>query len=249
MRELDVQPDVSITAEPELELAWRGREDYLLTYEAMRRYTRERRPESSDQIWLVEHPPVFTLGKAGDVRHLLRADTGVPLVKVDRGGQITYHGPGQVVAYLLVDLRRRNLSVLALVDMVEQAVIATLASFSIEAERKPGWPGIYIANTPGCEEHAGSKISALGLKVLRGCTYHGLSLNAKMDLRPYAAINACGDADLKSVDMATVGSEAQWYDVAQRLAAELILRLSGDSIRSWNDSRAAVAFKGKRSHE
>jgi lipoyl(octanoyl) transferase len=218
-----------IASTSEVMVAWRGCEDYLVTYEAMRRYTQERGPESSDQIWLVEHPPVFTLGKAGEAKHLLQLDTGIPLVKVDRGGQITYHGPGQVVAYLLLDLRRRQLSIQELVELIEQAVIETLARFSIEAERKPGSPGIYVASSATNKSHIGSKISALGLKVSRGCSYHGLSLNVDMDLRPFTAINACGDPELETVDMSTAGAIAEWSDVAERLASELVLRLEGRS--------------------
>jgi lipoyl(octanoyl) transferase len=209
-----------------IDLLWRGREEYLITYDAMRRYTRERGPGSTDHIWLVEHPPVFTLGKAGDSKHLRRLDSGIPLLNVDRGGQITYHGPGQVVAYLLVDLRRRRLSIPVLVDVVEQAVINALVSFSVKAGRKSGRPGIYVEMNPSKESHAGSKISALGLRVSRGCTHHGVSLNVKMDLAPFTMIDACGDPTLATVDMATLGVVAEWKEVAQRLAAELVLQIS-----------------------
>lgn len=207
-------------------LFWRSREEYLTTYDAMRRYTCERGPGSTDQIWLVEHPPVFTLGKAGDSKHLRRRDSGIPLLNVDRGGQITYHGPGQIVAYLLLDLRRRKLSIPVLVDVVEQAVVNTLASFSIKAGRKSGRPGIYVETNPSKESHAGSKISAVGFKVSKGCTYHGLSLNVEMDLTPFTMIDACGDPTLATVDMATLGVRAEWKEVAQRLAAELTLQVS-----------------------
>jgi lipoyl(octanoyl) transferase len=209
------------------EVVWRGCEAYLSTYEDMRRFTDERGPTSIDQIWLVEHPPVFTLGKAGNPAHLLTADSGIPLIRVDRGGEITYHGPGQIVAYLLVDLRRRRLSIPAFVAVIEEAVIDTLAHFSIDAERKAGRPGIYITDGRATQTHAGSKISALGLRVSRGCTYHGLSLNVAMNLAPFTSINACGDATLETVDMATLGVLAHWKDVAHRLAADLVLRLTG----------------------
>ena len=145
-------------------------------------------------------------------------DSGIPLVKVDRGGQITYHGPGQVVAYLLLDLRRRKLMVRELVTRIEQAVIDTLAAYNLAGERKAGAPGIYVA--PGAGKpgsHAGAKIAALGLKIRNGCSYHGVSLNVNMDLRPFLVINPCGYAGLETVDMATLGVAAGWDDVARTL--------------------------------
>jgi len=167
----------------------------------MRVFTDARGADTADEIWLVEHPPVFTLGQAGNPAHLLSADSGIPLVKVDRGGQITYHGPGQVVAYLLLDLRRRKLMVRELVTRIEQAVIDTLAAYNLAGERKAGAPGIYVAPGPDVGPHAGAKIGALGLKIRNGCSYHGVSLNVKMDLRPFLAINPCGYAGLETVDM------------------------------------------------
>ncbi|HYS64922.1 MAG TPA: lipoyl(octanoyl) transferase LipB, partial [Paraburkholderia sp.] len=174
-----------------------------------------------------EHPPVFTLGQAGDPSHLLAADSGIPLVKVDRGGQITYHGPGQVVAYLLLDLRRRKLMVRELVTRIEQAVIDTLAAYNLAGERKAGAPGIYVAPGPHAGLHAGAKIAALGLKIRNGCSYHGVSLNVNMDLRPFLAINPCGYAGLETVDMATLGVAAGWDDVARTFAACLTANLDG----------------------
>ena len=155
---------------------------YEPTWRAMQSFTAARAADTPDEIWLCEHPPVFTLGLAGKPEHLLR-DIGVPLVKIDRGGQITYHGPGQVVAYLLLDLKRRNLTVKGLVQRMEQAVIDLLAGYGIAAARLAGAPGVYVD---------GAKIAALGLKVKNGCCYHGLALNVAMDLAPFAAINPCG---------------------------------------------------------
>ncbi|WNC89508.1 lipoyl(octanoyl) transferase LipB [Paraburkholderia sp. FT54] len=210
-----------------LTLRWRGSEPYEASFEAMRAFTDERRADTPDEIWLVEHSPVFTLGQAGDPAHLLAADSGIPLVKVDRGGQITYHGPGQVVAYLLLDLRRRKLMVRELVTRIEQAVIDTLAAYNLAGERKAGAPGIYVAPGPDAGLHAGAKIAALGLKIRNGCSYHGVSLNVNMDLRPFLAINACGYAGLETVDMATLGVAAGWDEVARTFAERLTANLDG----------------------
>ena len=210
-----------------LALRWRGTEPYEVSFAAMRAFTDARTADTPDEIWLVEHPPVFTLGQAGNPAHLLAADSGIPLVKVDRGGQITYHGPGQVIAYLLLDLRRRKLMVREMVTRIEQAVIDTLAAYNLAGERKAGAPGIYVAPGPDGERHAGAKIAALGLKIRNGCSYHGVSLNVQMDLRPFLAINPCGYAGLETVDMATLGAAAGWDDVARTLAACLTANLDG----------------------
>ncbi|KMY85679.1 Octanoate-[acyl-carrier-protein]-protein-N-octan oyltransferase [Candidatus Paraburkholderia calva] len=209
-------------------LRWRGLEPYQESFDAMRTFTDARTPETQDEIWLVEHPQVFTLGLAGDPTHLLLGDSGIPLIKVDRGGQITYHGPGQIIAYLLVDLRRRKLMVRELVRRIEEAVIDTLATYNLAADRKAGAPGIYVtqataegANVRLHEQHEGAKIAALGLKIRNGCSYHGVSLNVKMDLQPFLAINPCGYAGLETVDMATLGVDAGWRDVALMLAERL----------------------------
>ncbi|GLU32830.1 lipoyl(octanoyl) transferase LipB [Trinickia caryophylli] len=206
-------------------VVWRGREPYETSFAAMRAFTDARTDETPDEIWLVEHPPVFTLGQAGDPAHLLAADSAIPLVRVDRGGQITYHGPGQVVAYLLVNLRRRGLFVRQLVTLIEDAVIETLAAYNLPGERKAGAPGIYVSPGPADAGHAGAKIAALGLKIRNGCSYHGVSLNVAMDLRPFLAINPCGYAGLETVDMATMGVAAGWNEVAATFAERLIANL------------------------
>ncbi|WP_144144097.1 lipoyl(octanoyl) transferase LipB [Paraburkholderia sp. BCC1884] len=214
-----------------LTLRWRGSEPYEASFEAMRAFTDSRTADTPDEIWLVEHPPVFTLGQAGDPAHLLAADSGIPLVKVDRGGQITYHGPGQVVAYLMLDLRRRKLMVREMVTRIEQAVIDTLAAYNLAGERKAGAPGIYVAEGSDAAleagSHAGAKIAALGLKIRNGCSYHGVSLNVSMDLQPFLAINPCGYAGLETVDMATLGVTAGWDDVARTFAERLTANLDG----------------------
>lgn len=226
-----VSTPVAVSASPAespaqpVTVRWRGVETYETSFDAMRAFTDTRTADTGDEIWLVEHPPVYTLGQAGDPAHLLVADSGVPLVKVDRGGQITYHGPGQIVAYLLLDLRRRKLMVRTLVTKIEEAVIETLAAYNLASVRKAGAPGIYVASGV----HEGAKIAALGLKIRNGCSYHGLSLNVKMDLRPFLAINPCGYAGLETVDMASLEVAADWNDVAHTLVRRLIANLDGAS--------------------
>lgn len=183
-----------------------GLQDYLPTYEAMKSFTESRTSTTPDEIWILQHPPTYTLGQAGDRAHLLNATTEIPLVSVNRGGQITYHGPGQVVVYLLLDLKRRHLFVRELVHKIEQAIIDTLADSGIAGTRKSGAPGIYISSSTQVSENlVGAKIAALGLKVTKQCCYHGLALNVDMDLKPFEAINPCGYAGLKTVDMKSLG--------------------------------------------
>jgi len=200
-----------------IKLRWRGVEDYALSFDAMRAFTDARSESTLDEIWLVEHPPVYTLGMAGDPAHLLNPNSTIPLVKVDRGGQITYHGPGQVVAYLLLDLRRRKLMVREFVHRIEQAVLNTLAAYNLPAERVAGAPGIYLAQGP----HRGAKIAALGLKIRKGCSYHGVSLNVRMDLQPFLQINPCGYVDLQTIDLAQAGVDVSWQAAALALAEQL----------------------------
>ena len=169
--------------------------EYEPIWRAMQHFTAERDADTADEIWLLQHPPVFTLGLAGKPEHLLR-DIGVPLLQVDRGGQITYHGPGQIVAYLLLDLNRRRLKVRELVHAMEQAIIDLLADYAIAAARRPGAPGVYVGE---------AKLAALGLRVRRGCSYHGLSLNVAMDLAPFAAINPCGYSGLPVTQLRDLG--------------------------------------------
>ena len=193
-----------------------GRVDYTPTFEQMQALTVARDVNSPDEFWLLEHPPVFTLGQAGLESHLLHA-TSVPLVHTDRGGQITYHGPGQVVIYMLLDLKRRGMMIKEWVRRIEEAIILTLGDYGLQTERHEGAPGIYIGNA-GTQTHAGAKIAALGLKVKNGCTYHGLSLNVAMDLSPFLQINPCGYTGLETVDMRTMGVDAPQDEVAHVLA-------------------------------
>lgn len=184
---------------------------YQPTWEAMREFTGQRQPDTQDEIWLLQHPPVYTLGQAGKPEHLLR-DTGIPVVKIDRGGQITYHGPGQLIVYLLIDLARRKLKVRELVQLIEQALIDCLADYGIAAERHDGAPGVYVG---------AAKIAALGLRVKGGCSYHGLSLNVDMDLAPFDGINPCGYPGLQTVQLKDFGVADDTDAVAERLLAHL----------------------------
>nr|WP_139826164.1 lipoyl(octanoyl) transferase LipB [Derxia lacustris] len=202
-----------------------GRVPYEATVAAMRDLTAARTPDSPDEIWVLEHEPVYTLGQAGKPEHLLRAN-GIAVVQTDRGGQITYHGPGQVVVYLLVDLRRRGYLVREAVARIEQAVIDTLAGFGIAADRKAGAPGVYLLEG-GADAAAqpGAKIAALGLRVRGGCTYHGVALNVAMDLAPYADINPCGYAGLETTDMSRAGAQVAWDAAAKSLTDALLHQL------------------------
>jgi lipoyl(octanoyl) transferase len=208
-------------------LVHRGREPYQASFDAMRAYTDARTATTPDQLWIVEHPPVYTLGLAADPSHVLDPHD-IPVIQTDRGGEVTYHGPGQAVIYLLMDLKRRQrdarLFAREFVWNIEQSVVETLAAYNLAGERRAGAPGIYIAD--GAQ--AGAKIAALGLKIRgNGCTYHGVSLNVSMDLTPFGWINPCGYAGLATVDMKTLGVDAPLADVQQVLARQLIDRLKG----------------------
>lgn len=198
-----------------------GRAAYEPVYAAMREFTATRTPDTPDEIWIVEHDPVFTLGLAADAAHLLNP-ADIPVVQTDRGGEVTYHGPGQAVIYLLLDLKRHHadnrLYVREFVRRIEQSVIDLLAQYDLPAERREGAPGIYMADGP----RRGAKIGALGLKVQsNGCTYHGLALNVAMDLAPFSAINPCGYAGLDVVDLKTMGIDAPLAEVQSALTTRL----------------------------
>ena len=213
-----------------------GRVDYATTAEQMRHYTETRGPETPDEIWLCEHDPVYTQGIAGRPEHVL-APEGVPVVQTNRGGQVTYHGPGQVVAYPMIDLRRLGIYVKEYVYRLEHCVLKTLEGFGITGHRVAGAPGIYVnladphghaaLTGPRPDPFAGlGKIAALGIKVSRHCTYHGVALNVAMDLSPYTRINPCGYAGLTTVDLATLGVRTDWNTVAERLGHKLAAHLS-----------------------
>ncbi|KIP98544.1 MULTISPECIES: lipoyl(octanoyl) transferase LipB [Pseudomonas] len=190
--------------------------DYLPTLEAMRTLTAERDDATPDEIWLLQHPQVFTQGQAGKPEHLL-APGDIPVIQVERGGQVTYHGPGQLVAYLMLDLRRLDLGVRELVSAMEQALVDVLASYGVEAAPKADAPGVYVN---------GDKIASLGLRVRRGCSFHGLALNVDMDMRPFQRINPCGYAGLKMTQLRDqLGTPPTFGEVAERLEQALRQRL------------------------
>ncbi|MBD2835610.1 lipoyl(octanoyl) transferase LipB [Pseudomonas sp. JM0905a] len=193
-----------------------GLVDYLPTLEAMRRLTVERDERTPDEIWLLQHPRVFTQGQAGKAEHLL-APGDIPVIQVERGGQVTYHGPGQLVAYLMLDLRRLGLGVRDLVTAMEQSLVDVIATYGVEAAPKADAPGVYVD---------GDKIASLGLRVSRGCSFHGLALNVDMDMSPFWRINPCGYAGLKMVQLKDlIETPPQLDEVAQRLEQALRQRL------------------------
>jgi len=198
---------------------WLGRVDYEPTWRAMQRFTDERTATAVDELWLLEHPPVFTLGMAADRSHVL-APGDIPVVQTDRGGQVTYHGPGQLVAYPLHDIRRRGLPVRTLVVQLEQVAIDLAAEHGIEAAGRRDAPGVYVQ---------GRKLASLGLRVRRGASYHGLALNVDLDLEPFARINPCGMAGLGVTSLAELGVRDSVETVARAFARHFALRLEGAS--------------------
>jgi lipoyl(octanoyl) transferase len=214
-----------------------GQVDYLPTYDAMQAFTAERSADTPDELWVCEHPPVFTQGLAGQASHLLMPGH-IPVIQTNRGGQVTYHGPGQVMAYPLVNLQRAGYFVKEYVFKLEESVIRTLAHFGVTGHRVAGAPGIYVRlddpfshraltgpSHPTDPFRGLGKISALGIKVSRHCTYHGVALNVAMDLEPFERINPCGYAGLKTVDLFTIGVHPTWDEAARVLAEQLDARL------------------------
>lgn len=202
----------------ELQQRFWGLQPYGPIWQQMRSFTNQRSAETADELWLVQHPPVFTQGQAGRAEHLL--DPGdIPVVQTDRGGQVTFHGPGQLVAYPLLDLRRRHLGVRDLVTLLEQTVIVFLANWNIKAEARPDAPGVYVE---------GRKIASLGLRVRRGCSFHGVSLNVNMDLTPFLRINPCGYNGLQMTQLADwVNPESlNFFEVERQFAGLLAARLN-----------------------
>lgn len=218
--------------------------EYLPTYEAMQAFTAARGPKTLDELWICEHPAVYTQGLAGKVEHVFNP-AEIPVVQTNRGGQVTYHGPGQVVAYPLLDLHRAGYFVKEYVYRIEEAVIRTLAHFDVTGHRVSGAPGIYVrlddpgahamlAQRPGKVNNSSvnpdftglGKIAALGIKVSRNCTYHGVALNVAMDLEPFSHINPCGYTSLQTVDLFTIGVRASWHEVAELLGQKLVRHLA-----------------------
>jgi lipoyl(octanoyl) transferase len=239
---------VSTVAESGAELRHLGRVDYLPTYAAMQEFTSQRglqrAADMRDQLWICEHPPVYTQGLAGKPEHIFNP-ANIPVVQTNRGGQVTYHGPGQVVGYPLIDLKRAGYFVKEYVYRIEEAVIRTLFHFGVTGHRVAGAPGIYVRlddpaghaplaqrpqkDAPGNAQPDFTglgKIAALGIKVSKNCTYHGVALNVAMDLEPYSRINPCGYARLQTVDLSTIGVEVGWQDAADVLGHKLVTYLA-----------------------
>jgi lipoyl(octanoyl) transferase len=196
-----------------------GTQDYLTCWEKMRAFTNQRTKQTPDEIWLLEHPHVFTQGQNGKPEHILTT-TSIPIVASDRGGQVTYHGPGQLIAYILVDLERRKYNIRQLVTLIEDSVINLLASYHISASAKREAPGIYINQ---------EKICSIGLRIRRGCSYHGLALNIDMDLTPFTYINPCGFPTLKMTQLSTFLNPIDFKLISTQLAQQLIDKLNSNT--------------------
>ncbi|MGH8142325.1 MAG: lipoyl(octanoyl) transferase LipB [Steroidobacteraceae bacterium] len=213
---------------------WLGRRAYAPVWHAMQRFTEERDAGTADEIWLLEHEPVFTLGLGADASHVL-APGDIAVMRIDRGGQVTYHGPGQLVVYVLIDLRRAALGVRALVSALEQSVIACAAGYGIRAETHAGAPGVYVQQL---------KLASVGLRVRRGGSYHGLALNVNMDLAPFGRINPCGYAGLQMTQLAELGGPSDVCQAARALAPMLAARLGLAAVRYDWDAGALLGDAG-----
>jgi lipoyl(octanoyl) transferase len=206
-----------------------GRVPYVDTWERMKAFVDARDAHTPDELWLLEHDPVYTLGLAGDRRHVLNPGA-IPIVNTDRGGQVTYHGPGQLVAYTLLDMKRRSLGPRELVRLLEEAVIRVLAVHGLDAARRPRAPGVYIG---------AAKIASLGLRIRRNCSYHGLALNVAPDLAPFRGINPCGYEGLAVTSLAALGVSVSLPAVSRQLATALTGVLGADRVPAASDGRAA----------
>lgn len=202
-----------------------GRVDYLSTWQAMQAYTQGREGASEDEIWLVEHDPVFTQGQAGKAEHLLNPGD-IPVVQVDRGGQVTYHGPGQLVAYVMVDIRRLSSDVRKFVTSIEESIVAVLADYGLESAPRPDAPGVYVGER---------KICSLGLRIKRGCSYHGLALNVDMDLEPFGRINPCGYQGMQMTQVVTHVGPVDFSELKRRWVDHFCRSLSLQPV--WTDQR------------
>jgi len=215
-------------------LRWLGRAEYEPIWRAMQRFVEERAPDTADELWFLEHPPVFTLGMNSRPEHLL-APGDIPVVQIDRGGQVTYHGPGQLVVYPLLDLGRAGLGVRKLVEGIERAIVGAVAQWGIEAVGRRDAPGVYVA---------GRKLASIGLRIRKGCSYHGLALNVAMDLEPFRRINPCGYAGLEMTQVSELGGPADLRAVADALAPRLLESLGHDAAAQsatstwWQDVRS-----------
>jgi lipoyl(octanoyl) transferase len=214
-------------------LRWLGRVDYAPTWRAMQQLVDTRGPDARDEIWFLEHPPVFTLGMNARPEHVLAAGD-IPVVPIDRGGQVTYHGPGQLVVYPLLDLGRARLGVRPLVEGIERAIVATVAGWGIEAAGRRDAPGVYVG---------AAKLASIGLRIRRGCSYHGLALNVAMDLEPFRRINPCGYAGLEMTQVSELGGPADLGVVADALAPQLLAALglaTQSATSTWRQDVSSV---------
>jgi lipoyl(octanoyl) transferase len=216
---------------PSTVLRWLGRVDYLPTWQAMQAFTQARNTQTRDEIWFLEHPPIFTLGLNAKPEHVI-APGDIPVVQIDRGGQVTYHGPGQLIVYPLIDLKRAGLGIRQLVVGLENAVIALAATWNIAAHGRREAPGIYVGKR---------KLGSVGLRVRRSCSYHGLALNVAMDLSPFSLINPCGYAGLEVVDLRSLGVATSLREVATSLASHLLPALHLHSSAEWIVDDAVTA--------
>ncbi|MCZ6460078.1 MAG: lipoyl(octanoyl) transferase LipB [Gammaproteobacteria bacterium] len=207
-----------------------GRTQYCEVFDQMRAFTNERNQTTPDEIWLTEHEPVFTQGQSGKAEHLLAPGT-IPVVQTDRGGQVTYHGPGQIVAYLLFDIRRLGINVRGLVSGIENSIISLLSHYKVTGQARADAPGVYVA---------GAKVAALGLRVRRGCSYHGLSLNVQMDLAPFAMINPCGLSDVTVTQLADLGGPSSTSQV-KPLLLESLAETYGINLRMSHNRDSSAA--------
>lgn len=199
-----------------------GRMDYEPVWHAMQAYTDKRGPDAADEIWVVEHPPVFTQGQAGKAEHIL-APGDIPVVQVDRGGQVTYHGPGQLVVYFLIDIRRRKMGVRELVTAIENTVVEALRPYNIESAPRPDAPGVYVGS---------DKICSLGLRIRRGCSFHGLALNVNMDMQPFERINPCGYAGMQMTQTSAHGGPQTLDEAAEAVTNAFISQLAFEELHA-----------------
>ena len=212
-----------------------GRRPYQPVWDAMKAFTDNRTPDTPDECWAVEHDPVYTQGQAGKAEHLL-APGDIPVVQSDRGGQVTYHGPGQLVLYVLVDVRRSKLTVRELVTCLETAIINTLAKSGIEAYAKPDAPGVYVKNQLGASLQTEAKLASLGLRIRKGCSFHGLALNVNMDMTPFLRINPCGYAGMAMTQTSALGGPQSVAEAQAMLVAELASLIGYETITNTEEA-------------
>lgn len=224
-----------IPTQPQLLVRQLGRRPYQPVWDAMKAFTDSRTPDTPDEFWVVEHDPVYTQGQAGKAEHLL-APGDIPVVQSDRGGQVTYHGPGQLVLYVLVDVRRSKLTVRELVTCLETAIINTLAKSGIEAYAKPDAPGVYVKNQLGASLQIEAKLASLGLRIRKGCSFHGLALNINMDMTPFLRINPCGYAGMAMTQTSALGGPQSVAEAQAILVAELASLIGYHTITNTDDA-------------